>query len=59
MKVFPSHSIKDRKFVEKLASEIHTVDIEPWLCETGVSFGDDFVAQIEQGLQEADLLVLF
>lgn len=58
MKVFPSHSMKDRKFVEKLAGELRTVDIEPWLCET-VSFGDDFVAQIEQGRQEADLTVLF
>jgi hypothetical protein len=53
MKVFPSHSIKDRKFVEKLAGELRTGDIEPWLCEADVSFGDDLVAQIEQGLQES------
>ena len=44
--------------MEKLADELRAVDIEPWLCEMDVLYGDDFVAEIEKGLKEADLTVL-
>ena len=59
MKVFLSHSTKDRQFVESLADELKREQIEPWLCEVDIEFGQNFVAEIEKGLREADLTVLF
>jgi tetratricopeptide (TPR) repeat protein len=59
MKIFLSHSTKDREFVQSLTDELKTEKIEPWLCEVDIEFGQNFVAKIEQGLREADLTVLF
>src|ERR1700757_2621911 len=59
MKVFLSHSTKDQQFVETLAAELQAEKIEPWLCEIDIDFGQNFVAEIEQGLREADLSLLF
>jgi tetratricopeptide (TPR) repeat protein len=58
MKVFLSHSTKDKEFVKKLASELQKIEIDPWLCEVDVLPGEDFVAEIEKGLKESDLTVL-
>jgi hypothetical protein len=49
MKVFLSHSTKDKQFVQALA-EFETEKIEPWLCEVDIELGDNFVAKIEEGL---------
>jgi hypothetical protein len=59
MKVFLSHSTKDKQFVQNLADELKREQIEPWLCEVDVEFGDNFVAKIEEGLRDSDLAVLF
>ena len=59
MKVFLSHSTKDKQFVQALADELKAEQIEPWLCEVDIEYGDNFVAKIEEGLREADLTVLF
>jgi hypothetical protein len=59
MKVFLSHSTKDKQFVETLAAELEAEEIEPWLCEVEIEFGQNFVAKIEEGLRDADLAVLF
>src|SRR6516162_2228492 len=59
MKVFLSHSTKDKQFVQSLADELKAEKIEPWLCEVDVEVGNNFVAEIEKGLREADLTVLF
>ena len=59
MKVFLSHSTKDKQFVQTLATELEAEKIDPWLCEVDVEVGDNFVAKIEEGLREADLTVLF
>ena len=40
MKVFLSHSTKDKHFIQALAAELETEKIEPWLCEVGVELGD-------------------
>ncbi len=58
MKVFLSHSTKDKAFVEALAQTLRTEAIEPWLCEVDILLGDDFVAEIEKGLKQADLALL-
>ncbi len=59
MKVFLSHSTKDKQFVQALAAELETEKIETWLCEIDIEFGQNFVAKIEEGLRNADLTVLF
>ena len=58
MKAFLSHSTKDKGFVEPLAAELRTAEIEPWLCEVDIDFGDNFVAEINRGLSESELAVL-
>jgi tetratricopeptide (TPR) repeat protein len=59
MKVFLSHSTKDKQFVQAIAADLEAEKIDPWLCEVDVEVGDNFVAKIEEGLREADLAVLF
>ena len=59
MKVFLSHSTKDKQFVHVIAAELQAEKIEPWLCEVDIELGGNFVAKIEEGLREADLAVLF
>src|ERR1700740_608095 len=59
MKVFLSHSTKDKQFVQALAVELETEKIEPWLGEDDIQLGDNFFAEIEEGLRDADLTLLF
>jgi hypothetical protein len=59
MKVFLSHSTKDKQFVQALAVALEAEKIEPWLCEVDIEFGQNFVSEIEGGLRDADLAVLF
>src|SRR5208282_3958568 len=59
MKVFLSHSTKDKQFVQMLAEQLEAEKIEPWVCEVDIELGDNFVAKIEEGLRDADLTVLF
>jgi TIR domain len=59
MKVFLSHSTKDKQSVQTLAAELKAEKIEPWLCEVDIEFGEIFVAKIEEGLRDADLTVVF
>ena len=56
--MFLSHSTKDGEFVQRLASALKQEEIEPWLCEVDVRSGDNFVARIEEGLNDSDLAVL-
>jgi hypothetical protein len=58
MKLFLSHSTKDKEFVETLAGELRANSIDPWWCEVDIEHGDDFVAKIDEGLKESDLVVL-
>jgi len=58
MRVFLSHSTKDKQFVRTLAAELEG-QLELWLCEVDIELGDNFVAEIEKGLRDADLTVLF
>lgn len=59
MKVFLSHSTKDKQFVQILACELEAEKIEPWLCEVDIELGDNFVAKIEECLCDADLTSCF
>src|ERR1035437_4334063 len=57
MRLFLSHSTKDKAFVLELAAELKAKGLEPSLCEVDIEYGDDFVAKIEEGLK-GDLVVL-
>ena len=58
MKVFLSHSTKDKEFVERLALALQSADFEPWLCEVDIDRGENFVAKINEGLEHSDLALL-
>jgi hypothetical protein len=59
MKVFLSHSTKDKQFVEQLAAAIIGAGFEdPWLCEVDVEKNDNFVAEIEKGLTACDVALV-
>jgi hypothetical protein len=58
MKVFLSHSAKDKEFVQRLAGALTRASFTPWLCEAGIDRGDNFAAKIEDGLAESDVALL-
>jgi len=43
MKVFLSHSTKDKQFVQTFVDELKAENIAPWSCEVDVEFGGNFV----------------
>ena len=51
MRVFISHSSKDKPAVEALA--LRERGIDPWLDKWEIGAGDDIVASINAGLDEA------
>jgi tetratricopeptide (TPR) repeat protein len=57
MRLFLSHSTKDKAFVLELAAQLRANGLAPWLCEKDIEYGDDFVAKIEEGLK-CDLVLL-
>ena len=58
MKVFLSHSTKDKDFVKKLAITLDANGFAPWLCELDIEPSANFVAEISRGLEESDLTLL-
>ena len=53
MRVFISHSSKDKPAVEALALALHERGFEVWLDKWEIGPGDDIVAKINDGLDEA------
>lgn len=58
MRIFVSHSTKDKHFVEKLAVAMTATGFQPWHCEVEIETGANFVAEISRGLKASDLLLL-
>lgn len=58
MKIFLSHSSKDKPFVEHLAKDILALDIEVWLDKWEMRVGDSLYDKIAQGLETSDYLVV-
>ena len=58
MKVFLSHSTKDKEFVQRLAAALEDADFKPWLCEVDIDRGQNFVTKINEGLGQSDLAIL-
>jgi len=58
MRVFLSHSTRDKAFVEKLAAAMTASGFTPWFCEVDIEKGSNFVAEISKGLKQTDLTLL-
>ncbi|HEY2621347.1 MAG TPA: TIR domain-containing protein, partial [Acetobacteraceae bacterium] len=54
MRVFVSHSSHDKPAVEALAEALRAHGIDPWLDKWEIGLSGDFIASINQGLDEAD-----
>ncbi|HYC92357.1 MAG TPA: CHAT domain-containing protein [Thermoanaerobaculia bacterium] len=60
MRVFISHSSKDKPAVEALARALRERGVETWLDKWMIAAGDDIVAKINAGLDEANAgLIVF
>jgi hypothetical protein len=57
-KVFISYSSRDKDFARKLANDLRELDHEVWLDEWVIKVGDSIVQKIEEGLSDAEFLVL-
>src|SRR5580658_4846253 len=55
MKVFLSHSTKDKEFVQRLADALIGAGFAPWLYEVDIENSENFVARIEDGLAQCDV----
>lgn len=58
MKVFISHSSKDKKFVRTLKDGLTENSIETWVDEDEIDFGDSLLNKLESGLNETSHLVI-
>ena len=58
MKVFLSHSTKDKDFVHRLADALIGAGFTPRLCEVDIEKNENFVARIEEGLTECDVALV-
>ena len=60
MKVFISHSSKDKPMVETLANDLSNRGFEVWLDKWEIVPGDNIVDKINSGLEAADAgLIVF
>lgn len=58
MKVFLSHSTKDKGFVLKLAAAMHAAGFDTWQCEDSIGAQADWIEEMEKGLRAADVALL-
>lgn len=59
MKAFISHSSEDKKFVQRLATDLRTHSgIDTWLDQWEINPGDRIPERIEEGLTETDIFIL-
>lgn len=59
MKVFISHSSVDKKFVQRLATDLRTREgIDAWFDQWEINPGDRIPERLEEGLSEAEVLTL-
>ena len=58
MKVFLSHSTKDKEFVQQLAKAMEAAGFDAWRCEDSIQAQADWIEEIEKGLKAADIVLL-
>jgi 5'-deoxynucleotidase YfbR-like HD superfamily hydrolase len=59
MKIFLSHSSKDKPAVRRINKALQSHKFDTWLDEERIPFGGSIVEFIEKGLGEADVLIVF
>ena len=59
MRVFLSHSSKDKPQVRKLAQQLKLYGIDIWIDEERIYVGDSISKKIQQGLRESDYLCIW
>lgn len=57
-KVFVSHSSQDKPFVRQLCTDIAHSGHTPWLDEWEIKAGDSIPHKIEQGVEDADFVIV-
>src|SRR3990172_1207371 len=59
MKVFISHSRVDKKFVQRLATDLRTIEgIDAWIDYWEINPGDNAPQKLEEGISEAEVFIL-
>jgi tetratricopeptide (TPR) repeat protein len=58
MNVFLSHSTRDKQFAVRLKEAMRQEDFLPWLYESEIEPNANWVARMEDGLRDADLVLL-
>ena len=58
VKIFISHSSKDKNFARKLRDSFHSENMDTWFDEDDILVGDDFVQSMEKGLIESNFIVI-
>lgn len=56
--VFISYSSRDKEFARKLASDLASYGIKPWIDEWEIHVGDSIVEKINDGIRESDYLIV-
>ena len=59
MKIFLSHSSKDKKIVKRIKEDLSSHGYKTWLDDEDIPFGSSIVEQIEKGLTECNILIVF
>jgi len=58
LKIFISHSSKDKEFASRLANDLRAAGVEVWYDEDEIKAGDQIFTKIEQGLLTCDFLII-
>lgn len=59
MKIFLSHSSKDKKFVRKISDALISQGYETWLDEKDILIGESITNKISKGLNDCDVVLVF
>ncbi|MEB8693121.1 TIR domain-containing protein [Bacillus cereus] len=57
LNVFISHNYKDKPLARKIANELVSYGIKPWIDESEIKLGDSLIEKIRDGLDQVDYLV--
>jgi hypothetical protein len=58
LKVFLSHNSADKPLARRLAHDLQTANVDVWLDQWQIGVGDAFEQCIEQGLAQADFVIV-
>jgi 5'-deoxynucleotidase YfbR-like HD superfamily hydrolase len=59
MKIFLSHSSKDKPIVKRIRDDLSSYHYKTWLDQEDIPFGGSIVEHIENGLADSDVLIVF